>query len=74
MDLNQFLITGPSVSEDVVGTAKYGDLVSANGVAVTLVSKCLTDTFSVSNPGGGSPPVICGQNSGEHSKENTFNH
>jgi len=27
---------------------------------------CLTDTFSVSNPGGNSPPVICGTNTGQH--------
>jgi hypothetical protein len=29
---------------------------------------CLTDTFSVTNPGGNAPPTICGINTGYHSK------
>jgi len=31
--------------------------------------QCLTDTFVVSNPGGVAPPLICGTNTGEHSKK-----
>ena len=31
-------------------------------------SQCLDDTFSVTNPGGISPPTICGKNQGRHSK------
>ena len=42
-------------------------IVNAN--AVTPSSQCLVDQFSVTNPGGDAPPIICGQNSGEHSKE-----
>ena len=30
--------------------------------------QCQTDTFSVTAPGNDAPPVICGINSGEHSK------
>ena len=30
-------------------------------------TQCATDTFSVSSPGGTSPPSICGTNTGEHS-------
>ena len=30
--------------------------------------QCLTDTFSVTNPGGLTPPVICGIMTGEHCK------
>ncbi len=29
--------------------------------------QCLTDTFVVTNPGGITPPTICGTNTGEHS-------
>jgi len=27
---------------------------------------CVTDTLTVSNPGGSSPPIICGYNTGQH--------
>ena len=30
--------------------------------------QCQTDIFSVTSPGNNAPPVICGTNSGEHSK------
>ena len=40
--------------------------VNAGGVAAGLASECLTDSFSVTNPGGGSNPVLCGTNTGEH--------
>ncbi len=33
-----------------------------------MASNCLTDTFEVTNPGGVTPPTICGTNTGEHSK------
>ena len=32
----------------------------------SVASQCLTDTFSVTNPGGPAPPVICGTNTGKH--------
>ena len=32
----------------------------------SLASQCLTDSFSVTNPGGGTNPVLCGTNTGEH--------
>ena len=31
-------------------------------------SQCQTDLFTVTSPGNNAPPVICGTNSGEHSK------
>jgi hypothetical protein len=43
------------------------DLVGAAS-PVTESTRCVTDKFQVTNPGGISPPVICGQNTGEHSK------
>ena len=30
------------------------------------VGDCATDTLTVSNPGGSSPPIICGTNTGQH--------
>ena len=30
--------------------------------------QCQVDAFSVTSPGNNAPPVICGTNSGEHSK------
>ena len=30
--------------------------------------QCQTDIFSVTSPGNNAPPVICGTNTGEHSK------
>ena len=32
------------------------------------LGQCQTDMFSVTAPGNNAPPVICGTNSGEHSK------
>ena len=42
--------------------------IGAGGKAAADATQCLTDTFSVTNPGGGyAPPTICGRNTGEHS-------
>ena len=32
------------------------------------IGQCQDDQFSVTSPGNNAPPVICGTNSGEHSK------
>ena len=32
------------------------------------IGQCQDDQFSVTAPGNNAPPVICGTNSGEHSK------
>ena len=34
------------------------------------LGQCQDDIFSVTAPGNNAPPVICGTNSGEHSKYN----
>ena len=31
-----------------------------------LVGDCTTDTLTITNPGGAVPPIICGQNTGQH--------
>lgn len=32
------------------------------------IGDCLTDTFSITSPGNNGSPLICGTNSGQHSK------
>jgi len=67
LDFNQFVITGPSTSSMKVGKGAFGMVTgSSKAVSLTLGSQCLTDTFSVTSPGGGAPPSICGINTGEH--------
>lgn len=74
LDFNQFVITGPSTSSMSVGKGAFGMVTgSALGKTLTLGSQCLTDTFSVTSPGGGAPPSICGINTGEHSNKYTVN-
>ena len=40
---------------------------SLTAVTHSGATQCATDIFSVSSPGGTSPPSICGTNTGEHS-------
>ena len=74
LDFNQFMISGPSTSSATMGVTKIlnGNPVAAGGTSATTHTQCLTDTFSVTNPGGITPPTICGTNTGEHSKEGVF--
>ena len=46
-----------------------GSLSTVGGVAYALATQCQTDTFSMTGVPGGTPPVICGTNSGYHSKQ-----
>lgn len=69
LDFNTMVIAGPSTSSASVGRTRggaFGSPKSYNRVATK--GQCITDSFSVTNPGGHSPPVICGTNSGDHSK------
>ena len=69
IDFEDFVIAGPSTDTRAVATEIGGSIVPAwaNGaVAVCLASNCLTDTFSLTGPGGSVPPVICGKNTGQH--------
>ena len=70
LDFNSFTITGPSSGTTTIGKTLNGNLVNSakTGKSVTASSQCLTDTFTVTNPGGSSPPTICGTNTGSHSK------
>ena len=67
LDFNQFVISGPSTDSTTIGLAVAGSATDiAAGVPVTAESQCLTDTFTVSNPGSRTPSVICGDNTGQH--------
>merc|ERR1712038_1758407 len=59
-DFTQFMLAGPHVPGDGVGsgTAQKSDEAAATG-------DCLTDTFSISGPNSGTP-IICGANDGQH--------
>jgi hypothetical protein len=67
IDFSSFVIAGPSTLTTST-TLEAGGSVAAGGKAVNLATECLTDTFSLTGPAGSVPPVICGTNTGEHSK------
>ncbi len=70
LDFNTFVISGPSTSTATVAKEVGGQTTytKAVGIGYSLATVCLTDTFSVTNPGGNAPPTICGINTGYHSK------
>ncbi len=70
LDFSNFIITGPStVTTSVTKRVKNSGTIGDTGtIPATAFTRCLTDTFSVSNPDGTSPPQICGINTGEHSE------
>ena len=65
LDFDSFVIAGPSTSS-VSSIKLINGVVSTGGLSHTVGTQCLEDTFSVTNPGGKSPPQICGINTGEH--------
>ena len=67
MDFSSFVIAGPTTVVTTVGKELNG-VIALGGQPFNLATQCLTDTFSVSGPSGSVPPVICGTNTGEHSK------
>ena len=62
LDFSTFVITGPETTTTTVVNNKCG------GKSLFELGQCQTDIFSVTAPGNNAPPVICGTNSGEHSK------
>jgi len=60
LDFETFALNNPVT----LTTGLYGGT-GANG-EYNLLGQCQVDTFSVSVPGGKSPPVICGTNTGYH--------
>ena len=68
LDFETFNILGPSTDSITVQSVS-NNVALAAGTQSNLNTVCLDDSFSVSNPGGQSPPVICGNNNDMHSKE-----
>ena len=72
LDFNMFAITGPSTETNSEFDALNGQIASSGSAAgkkASFNTVCEIDWFSVSNPGGTTPPVICGTNTGKHSEE-----
>ncbi len=63
LDFDSFVISGPSTATTSNAKALNGDI-GAGGKEINEASRCLTDTFSVSNQR--TFPLICGTNSGYH--------
>ena len=55
-----FVINAPEASGTTVAFVTGGNVNTVAGKNGQLDTRCLTDVFSVSNPGGPSPPQICG--------------
>ncbi|XP_040565514.2 uncharacterized protein [Lepeophtheirus salmonis] len=68
LDFISFAILPPdNGNSGVIGRILNGAPTSkANGLEVTSSTRCNSESFSVSNPGGTTPPVICGMNDGYH--------
>ena len=69
MDFLSFGIAGPvTATADGLGESKIlNGQASAMGKEVYWNTRCLADTFTVAGATrGGSPPVICGENTGQH--------
>jgi len=66
LDFVDFVINSPDTGVVSTNYVSGGNLATAAGKMASLATRCLTDVFSVSNPGGPSPPQICGNNVDEH--------
>ena len=62
LDFQSFIINQPE-GVSAVSVAKVG------GKSMFDTTQCQIDIFSVTAPGNNAPPVICGINTGEHSKK-----
>jgi len=59
IDFESMTIASPYIFPDPATAA-------ADFTSSTAQGDCTTDTFSISVPGGSRPPIICGENSGQH--------
>ncbi|CAB4061610.1 unnamed protein product [Lepeophtheirus salmonis] len=75
LDFISFAILPPdNGNSGVIGRILNGAPTSkANGLEVTSSTRCNSESFSVSNPSGTTPPVICGMNDGYHMYVDTNN-
>jgi len=66
LDFVDFVLNAPESSGTTVAFTTGGNVNTVAGKNGQLDGRCLIDVFSVSNPGGPSPPKICGNNVDEH--------
>lgn len=68
LDFTTFQIADPTTATTTVAKTLFGlsDPGGAADPAATARGRCDADSFSVVVPGGSSPPVICGTNTGQH--------
>ena len=60
--------TSNQLADQVKATAAEAGGAAADLTSNFRVGDCLTDQMSISAPGGVGSPIICGYNSGQHSK------
>ena len=73
LDFTTFVIDEPTTATTTVSKTLFGLAdPAAGGDEMTGRGRCDTDSFAVSVAGGSSSPVICGTNSGQHSKYPLF--
>ena len=70
LDFTTFTISDPEahVAASLTHVNLNGAASFIGGAAYTSAGQCSVDTFSVTSPGSSGTPVICGTNTGEHSK------
>lgn len=63
-------INGPDTSLEIAFNVLNGNVVSDDtaGAGSSLASNCLLDSFMASDANGMAANVLCGDNSGQHSK------
>ncbi|XP_040568463.1 uncharacterized protein [Lepeophtheirus salmonis] len=69
LEFESFMLAGPSTISTSAFTIIKGTGVAGIGGKSTAVSQktlCLSDTFSITSPGGATGPTICGINTGQH--------
>jgi len=66
LDFVDFVINNADTSTTSVAYVSGGAVTTFAAKTASEATRCLTDVFSVSNPGGPSPPQICGNNVDEH--------
>jgi len=67
LDFSKFDISQPSAETSATLAVKsLNGAINPDGLDVTDMGQCLTDTFAVTSPGSATPPVICGSNDGQH--------
>merc|ERR1719312_207971 len=66
LDFETFVLNDPVTATTVTVGPINADGVAAVAGSATRQGNCDTDSFGVTVPGGKSPPLICGTNTGQH--------